>query len=143
MMGRKCKYRDCDKILTEIDHGNRDYCPPKKDQLYKLSCKAREQKLLKKEIEKERSEKNKRILKLRTVLESLSFGNGNKCNISIDFFLNNLKEMIDVFQKEEIFGSRGDAVLYRFEEYSMFKLNISGIYQIQIAKNTKNEKQIN
>lgn len=94
---RKCKYRNCDQTLTEIDHGNREYCPPTKDQPYKLSCKAREQKLVKKEIEKERSEKNKKIIKLRLVLESLNLSNGQKCIISIDFFSKNLKGLIDLF----------------------------------------------
>lgn len=136
---RKCKYRNCDETLTEIDHGNREYCPPREDQPYKLCCKAREQKLVKKEIEKERSEKNKKILKLRTILESLSFGQGKKCLISIDFFSENIKELIDLFKRETLIGVRGNAVRYCFEEYYIFKIINSGEYQIQVTKNSNDE----
>jgi hypothetical protein len=138
IMMRVCKYRECNEVLLEEHHGNREYCPRDVDQSYKMSCKAKEQKLIREKLDAERRDKYEKEVELNIQLKSILHGK-NREFIVAKCFAERIEPIIDLFKKETVKGDCSNAVQYRFKEYSMCKVNLDGKYLIRITKNKSHE----
>lgn len=132
-MKRQCKYRNCSALLTDEVHGNAEYCPANKAEPNKMSCKAKEEQLKRKEREQKRNELYEKQMLLKARLNAL-FDKSTKEYIDDTYFAAHIVPVLSLFEKN-IFQIRGDEVVeYTFDNYRMYKELTGDEYHICIEK---------
>lgn len=124
---RKCKYRNCGKLIPHNVHGSSEYCPSPEDE--KESCSYLERLLRRPEYIRQKEERNRREAELRIILKNLILGHSYK-HIMFDVFLSVISKYTDLMNINFL----GDSIFYQFEEFKIYKIQIDKIYLIKIQK---------
>lgn len=130
---RKCKYRNCGKLIPFNAHGSSEYCPSPEDE--KESCSYKERLLRRPEYIHLKEEGNRRKAELRIILKNLISGHSFK-HIQFEVFSGLITMYIDLMTRDFLKGS----AYYHFEDFKIFKIRIGEMYLVKIEKNKQDEK---